>query len=416
MCSCHPHIGSRNKESLGKTNLRTIDEVLDAMVQQNKAQLHIKERTLFTTKLKRAVLTARIHNDITEMQLFTQLAVEAQRQVESWDTKLREQRGKRAQAQGPYQSPEEKIDIEQEPLDCIDFHTRLDIGNAKPSADDPYTANTLRHRDWQEQHHRVLFFSAGFYHDLDMGVEEVELYTRAEEVRQQILAPSEKKFEKLLVVVKNGMQRVELGESHMLLASKFKGGIVLGRHLEELEFIRNLLNQQLTLLNQWRQDLIHRLTQPLMQDGEEGEQYQYSIDLQHTLESYLHYYGRMLTFRRDLISGTEETVAKHVANVQSQNDHESMVKRREDRISSFTRKHEDQPNKEETLDKRLEMEMNRLITPDLVSTLRSIRTDIKSLVNDMSLAHTEKQMAAQEDLRLKDEQNHQSKLVLELEK
>ncbi|KAK3810744.1 MAG: hypothetical protein J3Q66DRAFT_413845 [Benniella sp.] len=114
---CHPHIGSRNKESLGKTNLRTIDEVLDTMVQQNKAQLHIKERTLFTTKLKRAVLTTRIHNDIAEMQLFTQLAVEAQRQVESWDTKLREQRAKRAQAQGPYQSPEEKIDIEQEPLD-----------------------------------------------------------------------------------------------------------------------------------------------------------------------------------------------------------------------------------------------------------------------------------------------------------
>ncbi|KAF9356213.1 hypothetical protein BGX34_010028 [Mortierella sp. NVP85] len=413
---CHPHIGSRNKESLGKTNLRTIDEVLDAMVQQNKAQLHIKERTLFTTKLKRAVLTARIHNDIAEMQLFTQLAVEAQRQVESWDTKLREQRGKRAQSQGPRQSPEEKVDIEQEPLDCIDFHTRLDINDAKPSADDPYTANTLRHRDWQEQHHRVLFFSAGFYHDLDMGVEEVELYARAEEVRQQILAPSEKKFEKLLVIVKSSMQRVELGESYMLLPSKFKGGIVLGRHLEELEFMRNLLNQQLTLLNQWRQDLIHRLTQPLMQDGEEGEQYQYSIDLQHTLESYLHYYGRMLTFRRDLISGTEETVAKHVANVQSQNDHESMVKRREDRIRSLTRKHEDQPNKEENLDKRLEMDMNRLITPDLVSTLRSIRTDIKSLVNDMSLAHTEKQMAAQEDLRLKDEQNHQSKLVLELEK
>ncbi|KAK3810743.1 MAG: hypothetical protein J3Q66DRAFT_55137 [Benniella sp.] len=203
-----------------------------------------------------------------------------------------------------------------------------------------------------------------------MGVEEVELYTRAEEVRQQILAPSEKKFEKLLVVVvKNSMQRIELGENYMLLASKFKGGIVLGRHLEELEFIRNLLNQQLTLLNQWRQDLIHRMTQPLMQDGEEGEQYQYSIDLQHTLESYLHYYGRMLTFRRDLISGTEETVAKHVANVQSQNDHESMVKRREDRIRSFTRKHEEQPNKEENLDKRLEMEMNRLITPNLVSTL-----------------------------------------------
>lgn len=419
MCSCHPQIGSRNKESLGKTNLRTIDEVLDVMVQQNKAQLYLKEKTLFTTKLERAVLTARVHKDNAALPLFTQLAVEAQRQVESWETSLREHRNRRTPGGDSHRTnvPEGEEDIDQ---DRDGNHVELDnVGKVNSSTDDPEAVAALRHREWQEQHHRILFFTAGFYHDLEMEAEEVEFYDRAEQVRLRILTPSERKFEKLLAVVNRSMHKVKLGGDYIIPASQFKGGIALGPHLEQLELVTNLLNQQLKLLNQWRQDLVDRLTQPLMKDGEEGEQYQYSIDLQHNLESYLHYYGRMLIFRRDLVSGTEEIVAGHVAHVQNLQERETMNKRREDRIRTFKRRQgpEELPKeKEEDLDKRLEREMNELITPDLMSTLRSIRASIKSVTNDTFLPRVEKQMAKVEDLRLKDEQNQQSRLMLELER
>ncbi|KAF9950655.1 hypothetical protein BGZ65_006454, partial [Modicella reniformis] len=429
---CHPQIGSRNKESLGKTNLRTITEVLDVMVQQNNAQLDIKEKAHFATKLKRVVLSARIHKDITEVQVFKHLAVEAQRQAEVWNTKLQEQRSKRRAAQGGSNRYQADADtpangeyiIDLESLDLAEDRVELNsLRKIRASADDAFTTAMLRHKDWQEHHHRTLFFTACFYHDLEMEVEEVELYKQAEQVRKQALALSEQKFDKLLEVVKSGMHKVKLGENYVIPDPIFTGGIAMNRHLDELKFVTDLLNRQLTVLSRWRQDLVDRLTQPLMQDGEEGEQYQYSIDLQHTLESYLHFYGRMVILRRDLLSGTEETVAKHVAHVQSQNEHAAMVMQRENRIRMFTRKpgkekqqHPKEKEKEEEVDKRLEREMNELITPDLVSTMRSIRTNIKSVSNDPSLPQAEKQMAEIEDHRLKDEQNQQIKLLSELEK
>ncbi|KAG0321928.1 hypothetical protein BGZ99_003598 [Dissophora globulifera] len=419
---CHPQIGSRNKEALGKTNLRTIDEVLGVMVQQNNAQLYIKERNLFITKLKRAVLKARIHKDIAELQPFKLLEDNAARQVTLWQAKFEELRVKRVQERLEAQaaSREKGKEVKQElseynedDLDDIDI-----LSKSKPAADDPYGTAMMRHRDWLEQQHRTLFFTANLYHELEMEAEETDYYKQAEDIRQQILALPEQKFDKVLEFIRGMVQRMTLDSHYSVPSSSFAGGIVMSRHLERLRFISNLLNQQLEILSRWRQDLTQRLTQPLMQDGEEGEQYQFSIDLQHTLESYLHFYGRMLLFRRDLVSGSEETVTKLVADVKAQRERAEMVKRRENRIRTFKRKggEEKQAPKEEDLDKRLEKEMNDLVTEDLASTLRSIRADIKAVANDNSYPSAERQMAEVEDLRLKDEQTRQAKLILDLEK
>ncbi|KAF8938446.1 SNF2 family N-terminal domain-containing protein [Dissophora ornata] len=417
---CHPQIGSRNRESLGKTNLRTIDEVLEVMVQQNNFQLYVKERNLFMTKLKRAVLNARIHKEVAELQPFNLLADDAAHQVIIWGEKFEEQRAKRAQerGQGQMMASAKGKEVKRESLEYDEDGADIEIlSKTKPAADDPYGTAMTRHRDWLEQQHRTLFFTAGLCHELKMEAEETDYYKQAEDIRQKILSLPEQKFNKVLAFVKDMVLRVTLSDGHVIPASKFAGGIALGRHFEQLEFISNLLNQQLEILRRWRHDLTERLTQPLMQDGEEGEQYQYSIDLQHTLESYLYFYGRMLLLRKDIVSGTEEIVAKHVADVNSRREHAAMVKRRENRVRTFKRKAGNEgPEKEEKLDTRLEKEMNDLVTDDLVSTLRSIRAGIKSVANEGSIPNAERQMAEVEDLRLKDEQNNQAKLIIELER
>ncbi|KAG0366215.1 hypothetical protein BGZ54_005672 [Gamsiella multidivaricata] len=420
---CHPQIGSRNKEALGRTNLRTIDEVLDAMVQQNNTQLFTKERTQFGIKLKRAVLNSRIHKDASELRLFLILENEAAQQVSKWDAKFQEQRGKRAEERelrradaidkGKGVAQETSRQEEDGMADDIDI-----LGKSKLNADDAYEQAMLRHRDWLEQHHRIVFFTAGFHHDLGMEPEETEYYKRAEDIRQQILGLAEQKFNKVLSFVQEVVQRVALDGKYIIPASKFAGGIELRRHLEQLEFVRSLLNEQLEIVAQWRRDLVEKLTQPLMQDGEDGEQYQYSIDLQHTLESYLHFYGRMLLLRKDIISGSDEAIANHVASVEKQKEHADMVRRRENRIRTFKRKagEEEISKKEEDLDTRLEREMNDLIKPELASSMRSIRAAMKPLANDAAGPNPERQMAELEDLRLKDEQSRQTKVVLELER
>ncbi|KAF9437147.1 hypothetical protein BGZ76_001809 [Entomortierella beljakovae] len=417
---CHPQIGTKNKESLGKTNLRTVDEVLDVMIQQNITQMYIKERAQFVVMAKRAVLRARINKDISEMDLFKRLIDEAAYNANVWKIKydeLQARKSRGTQRQGTENDKGKEVRRES-PDDDDEDRLAIEItGKVKGGADDALGTALARQREWLEQHHRILFFAAGLYHDLEMEEEETEYYKLAEDVRQSILAFLEQRFNRRLTIIKDSLVDVTLNAGYVIPASEFEGGIVMWRHLEQLDFVRKLLNQQLDILSQWRGDLVKRLTQPLMQDGEEGEQYQYSIDLQHTLESYLHFYGRMVLFRKDLVSGTHEAVAQHVTNLENQRQREAMAKRRENRVRKFKRKSNgEEEQKEEELDVRLEREMNQLITPDLVSTIRSIRAGIRSIASDNSKPAEERKMAEAEDLRLKNEQTRQMKLALDLEK
>lgn len=425
---CHPTIGKWSRVTLGKSNLQTIDQVLDVMVEQAAYQMYSKERSLLVSRIKRAVLTTRLEKREEELLAFLSLEKEAAQKVEVLKIKVDEVRLKRSQEHDNGISTTSKGKEKQQ-----DTHTRLDLtkdddddmivllnkrtqGSMSDKApEDALGAAVLRHRDWMEQQHRILFFTACLYHDLKKENEETEYYKKAEDVRQLMLALPEKKFDKVLEYVKGLIEDTDLDSNYRIAAPKFGGGIALSRIIEQLVFVTELLNRQLDILSTWRKDLVSRLIQPLMQDGEEGEQYQYSIDLQHTLESYLLFYGKMLLFRKDLVSGTEDSIAQHVAQAEGRLKHQKMVQQR---VRSYKRKASatDVPVAEETIDTRLEKEMDELLTPDLVSTLRSIRANIKSFANNSSAPDAELAMADLEDKRLKEEQNRQVKLVLDLER
>lgn len=412
---CHPQIGSRNMEALGRTNLRTIDEVLNAMVRQAVLDLYIQEKGLVGNRIKRAVLQARINKDERDLAFFHSVDKEISRHVTLWKEKLAEETTKkdqrRAAALTYRRGDDGQVGYE------MDGEDDDDDGKTAHPADDPYMTSFLRHREWLVEHHRLLFFFAGAYHDREMTEEETEYYERAETIRQQVLKSPEQKFDRLSARAKDSLDDLVIDAKFTIPPSEYIGGILMGRHLDELDSVRVLLNVQLEILGKWRKDLVDRLTQPLLQDGEEGEQYQYSIDLQHTLESYLHFYNRMILLRKDFITGTKDAIAKVVADAESQRERESMIKRRENRVRRFKRVDGvEEPKAEDDLDRRLEKEMDALIAPGLTSTLRSVRFDIKSLASDLSTPLVERQMAEVEELRLKEEQNRQTKLIVELEK
>ncbi|KAF9920530.1 hypothetical protein FBU30_009623 [Linnemannia zychae] len=410
---CHPQIGSRNVETFGKTNLRTIDEVLSAMVRQAGVDLYTCERGLMSNRTKRAILQARTQKDDKQLVLFHACDKEISRHVNHWKEKLVEETTKKEQGRAELLDGDGAVSS-----GIVTEEGSGDDGEKNyHTADDPYITALFRQKEWLLGHHKLLFFQANAYHEREMTNEETEYYERAEALRQQLLKLPEKEFDRLSINIKDVIDHLLFNDTFSVPASKYYGGFVLSRHLDELESIRNLLNTQLEILGRWRKDLVDRLTQPLMQDGEEGEQYQYSIDLQHTLESYLHYYNRMVLLRKDLISGTKEAIAKVVADAESQRERENMIKRRENRVRRFKRLDGVETQQtEEDLDKQLEKEMDGLITSNLRSTLRSIRFDIKSLSNDSNLPLVERQMIEMEELRLKEEQSRQTKLIMDLEK
>ncbi|KAG0036681.1 hypothetical protein BGZ82_003869 [Podila clonocystis] len=428
---CHPTIGKWGRVTLGKSNLRTIDQVLDVMIEQVAQQMYSKERSFMVSRIKRAVLTTRLEKREQEIQAFLSLEKQVAQKVEVFKIKADEVRLKRSQERDngdgatTSKGKEKKLntharlelikDDDDDMIVLLNKRTNNGSAASDKAPEDALGAAVLRHRDWMEQQHRVLFFTAGLYHDLKKEEEETEYYKKAEDVRQFMLALPEKKFDRVLEYVKGLIEDTDLDSGFTIAAPLFGGGIVLSRIIDQLVFVTELLNRQLDILSAWRKDLVSRLIQPLMQDGEEGEQYQYSIDLQHTLESYLLFYGKMLLFRKDLVSGTEESIAQHVAQAESRLKHQKMVQQR---VRSFKRKASaaDTPAAEETIDTRLEKEMDELLTPDLVSTLRSIRTSIKSFAYNSTAPDAEIAMADLEDKRLKEEQNRQGKLLLDLER
>jgi len=379
------------------------------MMAQVSTQLYQKERSEGLSRVKRAVLQARIH-PADALPFFQKTEQDVVRHVMFWkknyDLMLQTHKDK-----------EVERDVDASDETALDAQLDLAL-SGKASASDGLAITALRHREWLEQQHRVLFFTAGTYHTMKMENEETSFYEQAEAIRQQLLQLPEQKFEKQLAVVQKRVDKIVLNSSYSIKTSLFNGGIVMGRIMTDLDTISEALNVQLQTLHRWRQDLVGRLTQPLMRDGEEGEQYQYSIDLQHTLESYLHFYVKLLVFRKDLISGSEESMANHLKVVQSQRDHAAMVKARESRVRSFKRKAggADEIGKPEDLDKKLEKELFDLIAPNLTCTLRTIRTNIRSVLKEDSLPRAEIGMAELEDARVKDVQNVQSKLILELER
>ncbi|KAG0052998.1 hypothetical protein BGZ83_001816 [Gryganskiella cystojenkinii] len=394
--------------------------VLDVMQAQAVSQLYQKERSEVLSRIKRAVLQARIRPTIDSLPLFQQTEHDVIRHVTFWknhyDQVLQKQKDKESAklTDKGHQQQNDRTVMEETELEA-----QLDLALAgKAGASDTLALATVRHREWLEQHHRVLFYMAGTYHNLKMEAEEASRYEQAETVRLQLLKLPEQTFERRLAAVKQAVIKISLGDQFVIKSTSYTGGITMGRIMGDLGIISNALNVQLQMLDRWRQDLVERLTQPLMCDGEEGEQYQYSIDLQHTLESYLHFYVKLLMFRRDLISGSEESMVHHIKAVDSQRAHAAMVKSRESRVRSFKRKagEEDEPKKTEDLDKRLETELFSLISPDLTSTLRTVRANIRSVLRDNSVPRAEILMAEFEDTRLKDIQNAQTKLILDLER
>ncbi|KAG0266776.1 hypothetical protein DFQ27_009445 [Actinomortierella ambigua] len=468
---CHPQIGAKNAQVLGGTGeLRTITQVLDTMLYQAMSNLNAQERTLVTMRMNRAILHARINKSLEVVPAFESVHGEIQQQIEKWSKMVIEQRNRIRVAQratrtlaqqtgdtpridnssGP-EGEEEDADDEGDHLldeDDADGGTgnlaRSGKSMTTPEGQLGMKRANLRH--WMEQEHRVLFFVAGVYHDLKMVDEETLHYEMAEKVRLSLLSNAERQFlrRKAKVEVEVG-KMVDMSHEFEIPESEVGHGIVLQSVVERLEALTSLLNEQLQMMQAWREDLVKRLLQPLMQDGEEGEQYQYSIELQHTLEAYLHYYGRMLLLRKDLLGGTSDAISTHKNLLKSKREQAIMVARREKRAAAANIKIgvpqqvrqqdkvsgdkggessmaaagpvEKPVDKVEELDKQLEADLDSIIRPELEQSLRAFRNEIRSLPTRRDMPEIEKKMCELEAQRLSKHVEEQLELcqVLELE-
>jgi E3 ubiquitin-protein ligase SHPRH len=306
----HPHVGSKNRRAIGtgEKPLRTVDEVLDAMI--NNHFTHVVNH-------ERAIVEALLHHGHV-------FAYERPHQFRA------------AKSLGFYQGALDKISslVDQ----CLDAQK----GSAQDHHDDParkdkpekgkpkkrlVTSMRQNIRLALELKHSCHFFvaTANFQIKSDahlthpasdeclrLEAQETLHYEEAKVIRRNLLADSRKDAE-------NAMRRVDDSQVHQinrLETPKSLSGLENVRLMEKFIKIATILNQHATLLEQWQTRVRNILLQPLIdQDDEEqtGEEYEESTKAQDELYVLFQALRTIAGDRHGLLTGQINFLTEHEA-------------------------------------------------------------------------------------------------------
>ncbi|KAJ6581273.1 SNF2 family N-terminal domain-containing protein [Mycena capillaripes] len=210
------------------------------------------------------------------------------------------------------------------PLSDLESNIDQDDDNAGTSAAKAHRSKRhalkQRLRDGQLVMHRVKFLQGDAYHMLGASQSAAEntAYGEAETIRRAILKTSEKEAIEAMNVLTRDVTSKGLTKEELQIEVPFLDYELQRESLalqeEANEMIENVLNQQSSLLWEWRGRMTDLLTQQLT-PGEEadGQEYQRTLDDQGEAETYLVNYASLLADRREALLKERTLLAAHDA-------------------------------------------------------------------------------------------------------
>ncbi|KAK4219515.1 putative ATP-dependent helicase IRC20 [Rhypophila decipiens] len=319
----HPEVGNRNRRALGQkvAPMRTVAEVLDAMLEQSESAIRTDQRALLSSKLTRGqVLAGR--KQVKDAQALweeirqksTEMVQECRKQL---DFELTEAK-KRAREAAQTQDQDEAHSLEDDDDDDV---ISPGVGDAR-----------RRLRSALEIQHRAVFFCANAYFTIKSNEEltrpdseeyraldklETEHYDGAKEIRKEILQETSGKAKKL-------MDQLETKAKEQLFAEMPEiqidspSGIESRRIVEALEQLGAALNQQANLLDDWRNHVISLLLKDLVDEDKDettGQEYEDSTKVQDEIDAYLKALRAAVADRNAAISGQKSFLVEHETRV-----------------------------------------------------------------------------------------------------
>ncbi|KAM7197011.1 putative ATP-dependent helicase IRC20 [Naviculisporaceae sp. PSN 640] len=319
----HPEVGNRGRRALGHriAPMRTVAEVLDAMLDQVDSTLKSDQRALLLWKLTRGQILAgqkRVKEALALWeeirQKSTEIVNECRKQLDLELAEAKKSASGKPQMQG---------------LDAAAAHNTDD----KDDFNSPRLSEARRKlRSALEIQHKAVFFCANAYFTIKSDEQltapeseefkaleklEVEHYDRAKEIRKEILHETAGKAKKLMdqLVNKAAQQLfVVIPESQVISPS----GIESRRIVEALEQIAADLNEQANQLDDWREHVIQLLMKDLVDEDKDettGEEYEESTKQQEELEVYLKVLRAAIADRNAVISGQKNSLKEHEVKV-----------------------------------------------------------------------------------------------------
>jgi E3 ubiquitin-protein ligase SHPRH len=310
----HPEIGGRNRRALGRDNgpLRTVDEVLGAMLEQSDTAIRADERVRLISKMKRGQLLENSPRVKESLAIWTEALNEATVIVEEFRTQLRD-----------VQEQDQKPQVET--IDSSDESSNED----GPASDSKIGILRNRLRAALEVQHMAIFFRANAIFQIKTNEEwtkpdteefkeweklEMEAYETAKKVRQEILQEIFTKASRLMKKIEKKAKLQDFVQVPEFFSKKRRGGIESTRLIERLDELGDALDAQANELDEWREATIQFLLKPLVDEEEDkeitGDEYEDSTKTQDEVMVYVQALRAVVADRYDAITGQENALVK----------------------------------------------------------------------------------------------------------
>jgi E3 ubiquitin-protein ligase SHPRH len=319
----HPLVGGRNRRALGRgaRPLRTVDEVLEVMIDQNDVILRNEERKLLSARVNQGHIIANNKADTNRgndaLKVYRAALEEANRIVDECAQELTAESEKSGSAANGL------ADIQD--TDSTDSNEGQQDDEKNPRL------SRLRKalRSAREIQHVCNFFTATAYFQIkseeaitpkdseqfhQLENQETKFYDEAKAIRQQLLRATRRRAERTMKTVsqKGG---ADIIRPISLLEDDF-GGIENRKLLDQMDSVFERLNKQRQLIHEWRAKVIEILVSPLLDedaDGKEitGEEYESSTKTQDELYVYLTSLRALVADRNFILSGQSNILIEH---------------------------------------------------------------------------------------------------------
>lgn len=269
----HPQVGGQNRKRLGRGQgpLRTVNEVLDVMVEQNESTTRIEERAALSSELLRAHIIGNNREDDhrSEKALVIYKSAMAKSAVFAEEARRRFDTTKAAQAD--VESALEETDGEDSSNEASPLLSRL--------------KNNLRAA--LELQHVCAFFAATACYQIKVNEtltqpgsedfkrleeEEIDLYEQAKALRREILADASRKSERLMKKMADLTKLGQLTKLPKIKDLAGLGGIESRKIVEKSDGLFDLIREQGKVIVEWRAKMADFLLKPLVDEDENGNE------------------------------------------------------------------------------------------------------------------------------------------------
>ncbi|KAL8849256.1 MAG: hypothetical protein Q9221_005726 [Calogaya cf. arnoldii] len=310
----HAEVGVRNRKALGKGNnpLRTVDEVLEVMNEQNLIALRAEERAVLLSQARRGQLLEHANRSREALDI--------------WLETLRESQSLALDARA-------RLKAEDKANSLVKGGMATETARHDNDTNSQSGALRQRLRSALELEHMLFFFVATGYFQIkssenetmpgssdfdEYGRYEEEYYEKAKLVRKEILVEARYRADSLMKVLREKFQKQSFAKIPDSIAQMNLGGIESRNVLGKFEEVRRIIAKQAHQINEWRAKASRLLLVPLVDEEDtdlQGDEYEVSTQQQDKVYSYVDVLRAVVADYHDIITGQNNLLIDHEMRV-----------------------------------------------------------------------------------------------------